>query len=192
MNNTATNSQEFEAIRAGDKKVFDTFFLRHYPMLCGYAYQFVGEADGEEIIQDIMVWLWENRENIVIESSLINYLFRAVRNKCINHINKNKIREQVHNTIAKSQHVIDDPDFYIVEELTQKIKEALDRLPPTYREAFTLNRIEGKTYKEIADLLHVSSKTIDYRIQQALKDLRIQLKDYLPLLLPLLAFMNEM
>lgn len=177
----------FVLIQRGDKRAFDTFFLRYYPMLCAFASQFVERNDAEEIIQDIMVWLWESRENIVVESSLNNYMFRAVRNKCINHINKERLHEQVHSSIASSlQSQFEDPDFYIVEELTQKIEEAVKKLPETYREAFVLNRIDGKTYNEIAGLLGISSKTVDYRIQQALKNLRIELKDYLPLLLTLL------
>lgn len=72
-----------------------------------------------------------------------------------------------------------------MEELTQKIEEALEKLPQTYREAFVWNRIDGKTYNEIATILGVSSKTVDYRIQQALKSLRFELKDYLPLLIAL-------
>ena len=97
------------------------------------------------------------------------------------------MHEQVHECLQNNiQSQFEDPDFYIVEELTQKIDEALARLPETYREAFILNRIEGKTYNEIAALLNISSKTVDYRIQQALKNLRVHLKDYLPLLLPIL------
>jgi len=188
MDFAVEDSRLFETIQLGNKKAFDTFFLKYYPILCAYATQFVEMNDAEEIIQDLMVWVWEGRENIVIESSLNSYLFRAVRNKCINHINKNRLHEQVHLSIANnSQSQFEDPDFYIVEELTQKIEEALQKLPETYREAFVLNRIEGKTYNEIATLLGISSKTVDYRIQQALKNLRVELKDYLPLLLSLLS-----
>ena len=177
----------FEPIRAGDKKAFDTFFLKYYPILCAYATPFVGADDAEEIIQDLMVWLWESRENIIVGTSLPNYMFRAVKNKCINHISKTRLHDQVHECLQNNiQSQFEDPDFYIVEELTQKIDEALARLPETYREAFILNRIEGKTYNEIAALLNISSKTVDYRIQQALKNLRVHLKDYLPLLLPIL------
>lgn len=188
---TIADEALFEPIQAGDKKAFDTFFIKYYPILCAYATPFVGEDDAEEIIQDLMVWLWESRENIVIGSSLSSYMFRAVKNKCINHIHKVHLHEQVHVCIQNGvQSQFEDPDFYIVEELTQKIEEALARLPETYREAFILNRIDGKTYNEIASLLNISSKTVDYRIQQALKNLRIHLKDYLPLLLPLLNLVN--
>ena len=174
------------ALQRGDKKAFNTFFLRYYPVLCAYATQFVGMNDAEELIQDMMVGIWEHRREIVVESSLNGYLFRAVKNKCINHLEKHRLHEQVHLFIAGNwQSRFEDPDFYVVEELTQKIEEALERLPQTYREAFVLNRIDGKTYNEIAATLGVSSKTVDYRIQQALKSLRVELKDYLPLLITL-------
>lgn len=79
-----------------------------------------------------------------------------------------------------------DLDPVYMKELMKLTEEAIERLPPQYREAFVLHRFEGKSYKEIADFLCVSPKTVDYRIQQALKLLRIRLKDYLPLLMPLL------
>ena len=82
--------------------------------------------------------------------------------------------------------MLQDTDFYQLEELQKRIKEAVEALPPTYREAFVMHRFENKSYKDIAEILQVSSKTVDYRIQQALKQLRITLKDYLPLILLLL------
>lgn len=66
------------------------------------------------------------------------------------------------------------------EELVQRIEVAIDQLPETYRTAFIIHRFKGMSYKEIAEMYHVSPKTIDYHIQQALKILRKELKDYLP------------
>ncbi|WP_455638954.1 RNA polymerase sigma-70 factor [Parabacteroides sp.] len=186
MNQGTGDERLFVALQRGDKKAFNTFFLRYYPVLCAYATQFVGMNDAEELIQDMMVGIWEHRKEITVESSLNGYLFRAVKNKCINHLEKVRLHEQVHLLIASNwQSRFEDPDFYVVEELTQKIEEALEKLPQTYREAFVWNRIDGKTYNEIAATLGVSSKTVDYRIQQALKSLRVELKDYLPLLIAL-------
>ena len=82
------------------------------------------------------------------------------------------------------QEMLQDTDLYQVEELTQRIKDAIATLPESYREAFVMHR--DMSYKEIAEILGVSPKTVDYRIQQALKQLRVDLKDYLPLLLPIL------
>ena len=80
----------------------------------------------------------------------------------------------------------DDPNFYIEEELIHKIEKSIMDLPENYRQAFEMNRFQVMTYKEIASHLNISSKTVDYRIQQALKILRIKLKDYMPLLIGLL------
>ena len=71
---------------------------------------------------------------------------------------------------------------YIAEELMTKIERTVAQLPETYRVAFEMSRYQDKTYKEIAQELNVSTKIVDYRIQQALKILRTELKDYLPLI----------
>lgn len=84
------------------------------------------------------------------------------------------------------QEMLQDTDYYQIEELTKRIEDAVAALPESYREAFVMHRFRDMSYKEIAETLGVSPKTIDYRIQQALKQLRMDLKDYLPLLLPLL------
>jgi RNA polymerase sigma-70 factor (family 1) len=179
-----TDEELYQLIQKGVEKAFDTFFLRHYPALCSYANQFVEREDAEEIAQEIMIWFWENRTMPVWETSLISYLFKAVKNRCITLINRNDLKQRILQTLYEGDdHLFDDPDFYVVEELSQKIQSALEALPSNYREAFEMNRFQKLTYKEIASQLNVSSKTVDYRIQQALKQLRIDLKDYLPLIL---------
>lgn len=176
----------FQRIQTGDVKAFDVLFLRYYPLLCAYAKRYVDFDDGQEIVQDVMVWFWENRNIQVIESSLRNYLFKAVKNRCLTLINRNELKQHIVNTLYDNlQSHYEDPDFYVVEELARNIEAALSRLPESYREAFEMNRFHNMTYQEIAQKLNVSSKTIDYRIQQALKLLRVELKDYLPLLMAL-------
>lgn len=186
ITNNITDEGLFEKIQAGDVKAFDILFMRYYPLLCAYAKQFVDFDDGQEIVQDVMVWFWENCSIQVIESSPKNYLFRAVKNRCITLINRNELKQRVVSSMYENQQSqYEDPDFYIVEELTRNIENALSRLPESYREAFEMNRFQSMTYNEIAEKLNVSSKTVDYRIQQALKLLRVELKDYLPLLMAL-------
>lgn len=186
ITNNITDEVLFEKIQAGDVKAFDILFMRYYPLLCAYAKQFVDFDDGQEIVQDVMVWFWENSSIQVIESSPKNYLFRAVKNRCITLINRNELKQRVVSSMYENQQSqYEDPDFYIVEELTRNIENALSRLPESYREAFEMNRFQSMTYNEIAEKLNVSSKTVDYRIQQALKLLRVELKDYLPLLMAL-------
>ena len=169
--------QLFTSIQKGDKKAFDLFFLKYYPRLCSYACQYVNFDNSEEIVQEIMIWLWENRNMIKIESSPIPYLFRAVRNNCLRQKNRDELKNKILTILY---------NFYIEEELIRKIEKSIQDLPENYRQAFEMNRFQDMTYKEIASHLNISSKTVDYRIQQALKILRIKLKDYMPLLIGLL------
>lgn len=185
--NSIPDEALFCQIQQGDEDAFEALFCRHYAALCAYARMFVEPEDGQEIVSDVMVWLWENRGMQTFELSLKSYLFRSVKNRCLTLITHNEVKQRVEQHIFdRHQSQYDDPDFYIVNELTGKIEEALARLPENVREAFELNRFKKLTYNEIAARQGVSPKTVDYRIQQALKQLRVELKDYLPLLLPLL------
>ena len=133
------------------------------------------------------LWIWENRENLIIESSLSSYLFKMVHHKALNKLaHIDAIKRADTRFYEEMQEMIQDMDFYQIKELTKRIEEAVAALPESYRQAFVMHRFRDMSYKEIAETLEVSPKTVDYRIQQALKQLRIDLKDYLPLLLPLL------
>lgn len=181
--NQQTDTELLFAIKEGDKKAFDAFFSRYYAVLCAYSKQFVSLDDGQDIVQDIMVNLWLNKNKIVILTSPRQYLFQSVKNKCLSFLSRNEMKERVEKTVHENMDFIyDSADFYDVEELFKRIEDALKRLPESYRTAFALNRFKDMTYNQIADKLNLSPKTIDYRIQQALKLLRKDLKDYLPLL----------
>lgn len=172
------------AMQNGDLKAYGVLFRRYYPMLCAYATRFVELKDAEEIVQDVMLWLWETRETQNFDTSLNQYLFKTVYHRSINRIVKYQSQLRADTLFYENmQEMLQDTDFYQLEELQSKIKEAIDALPPAYREAFMMHRFDNKSYKEIAELLQVSPKTVDYRIQQALKQLRVALKDYLPLML---------
>ena len=98
-----TDEVLFEKIQAGDVKAFDILFMRYYPLLCAYAKQFVDFDDGQEIVQDVMVWFWENSSMQVIESSPKNYLFRAVKNRCLTLINRNELKQRVVSSMYENQ-----------------------------------------------------------------------------------------
>lgn len=177
------------ALKQGEQKAFDTLFRRYYPVLCAYCHRLVDLEDAEEIVQDVLLWLWENREVLVIESSLSQYLFKMVYRLALNRIAQRDVKYRADTCFyEETQGMLQDIDFYQIEELTKRIREAVATLPDSYREAFVMHRFRDMSYKEIATVLNVSPKTVDYRIQQALKQLRTELKDYLPLLLPL--FLN--
>ena len=189
MKGTYQSDNDFllSAVQRGDQKAFDTLFRRYYPMLCAYGHRFVELEDAEEIVQDVMLWLWENRETLVIESSLNSYLFKMVYRRALNKLAHIDATQRADTRFYEEmQEMLQDTDYYQIEELAKRIEDAVAALPESYREAFVMHRFRDMSYKEIAETLGVSPKTIDYRIQQALKQLRVDLKDYLPLLLPLL------
>lgn len=172
------------AMQHRDLKAYGVLFRRYYPILCAYATRFVELKDVEEIVQDVMLWLWENRETQIFETSLSQYLFKTVYHRAINMIAHHHSQLRADTFFYENmQEMLQETDFYQLEELKRRIKEVVDALPPIYREAFVMHRFKNKSYKEIAEFLQISPKTVDYRIQQALKQLRITLKDYLPLIM---------
>ena len=189
MKETYQSDNDFllSAVQRGDQKAFDTLFRRYYPMLCAYGHRFVELEDAEEIVEDSLLWIWENRETLVIESSLNSYLFKMVYRRALNKLAHIDATQRADTRFYEEmQEMLQDTDYYQIEELAKRIEDAVAALPENYREAFVMHRFRDMSYKEIAETLGVSPKTIDYRIQQALKQLRVDLKDYLPLLLPLL------
>ena len=174
-------------LQQGDRNAYKQLFIKYYSPLCEYASQYISDDDSEELVQELMLFLWETRENLVIETSLKSYLFISTKHRCLNAIRKNQYHEHIHNQIyEKIKDQFEDPDYYFVNELTENIQKAIENLPETYRETFAMSRFGEKTNVQIAEKLGISVKTVEYRISQALKILRLKLKDYLPLLINIL------
>ena len=176
------NNFLLSAIQQGDQKAFDALFRRYYPALCAYGHRFVDLEDAEEIVQEIMLWIWEKHSELIIESSLSQYLFKMTYHRALNLIAKKEIINRAEAVFyTKNQEMPEDVNYYQIKELTKRIEKAIAALPESYQTAFIMHRFKGMSYKDIAVTYNVSPKTIDYRIQQALKLLREDLKDYLPL-----------
>ena len=181
------NKSIITALKAGEEYVFDAVYKHYFSRLCAFCSQYVSEQEEiEEIVQDTMMWLWENRATFVPDttSSLRQYLITSVKRRCFN-----VLRRQEKEILEESSWFEQEQDDYyefidlsVVNELQSLIQEAIDELPSSYRQAFTMHRFQDKTRQEIAETLQVSIKTVDYRIQQSLKILRERLKDYLPIL----------
>lgn len=148
----------FSLIQKDNLKAFEVLFKRFYPLLCAYANQFVELNDSHDIVQDIMIWVWENRNNEFINTSIKSYLFKTVKNKCITLINHNVMKQRVFNTLFPQEFT---EQSLFTSEAIAKINKAINSLPVNYREAFILNRFQGMTYNDIAKKLNVSPKTID-------------------------------
>ncbi len=163
---------------------YEMLFHHYYKALIAYCKQFVEKSDAEEIVQELWLYIWQNREDLNIQSTFKGYLFIACRNRCLTLIrNQSSKASSFYQLSQLAEFSQDAPDFYFEKELEEIVKKSIDRLPEKFKEAFILNRYEDLTYKEIAEKLGVSSKTVDYRIQMALKLLRKDLKKYLKIVL---------
>ncbi|MFH1001058.1 MAG: RNA polymerase sigma-70 factor, partial [Bacteroidota bacterium] len=148
----------FEKIKKGDEHAFEVMFFAFYKSLCNYAFRFVDEIEtAEEVTQDIFVKLWEKRSTIEIESSLKNYLFRSVKNQCLNILQHNKIKKKYSEKLIEiSNQAIDSTQYFLEPELANKIEKAISLMPEKRKEVFRLSREEGLKYKEIAEKLNIS------------------------------------
>lgn len=177
-----------DGLRAGDEGCFDAVYRSYFRPLCSYASQYVSSHHAEELVQDTMMWLWENRAAIVPELSLRSLLFTIVRNKSINRISHNRVKHRVHGAMAdKFAARFDDPDIYMDNDLADAFSRAIDRLPAEFRAAFLASRVEGLTHNDIAMRLGMSRQIVNYRIGCALRILRDELRDYLPVVFALLS-----
>ncbi|MDR2916858.1 MAG: RNA polymerase sigma-70 factor [Tannerella sp.] len=173
----------FTQLQAGDKDAYKQLFLKYYSPLCEYASQFIRDEESEELVQDLMLYLWESRESIVIQESLKSYLFTATKHRCLNAVKKKLYHEQVHSFLyEKLKDRFEEPDFYLINDLNHHIQKAVQSLPEKYRETFELSRFGEMTNAQIAKYQNISIKTVEYRITQSLRILRVKLKEYLPLL----------
>lgn len=172
-------------LRENSHQAFECLFNRYYRGICAYASRFVGPAEAEDVADDCMVWVWEKRHALEIHTNFRQYLFTMAYHRASNLAIQNKLAAQTAAYIDawRRSHEINERDFVTEQELRDRIRAALEHLPETYRDTFVMHRFEGKSYKEIAAIYGLSAKTVDYRIQQALKMLRKNLSDYLPLVI---------
>jgi RNA polymerase sigma-70 factor (ECF subfamily) len=164
-----------KAIRDGDAEVFRQVFDTCYENLCRYAFTILKEFDqAEDVVQSILMKLWERREDLDIKTSVRSYLFRAVYNQCINQLEHAAIKKKydVSNQTRDEQ----QPDVFPT-ELEDTIRKAIDTLPQQCRTIFIMSRYEELKYSEIAEKLDISVNTIQNQICKALKILREELKD---------------
>lgn len=165
-----------------DQGAFEVVFKKLYKPLCGYANKYLNEFEqAEELVQEVFVKFWEKCDTIAADSSIKSYLYRSVHNTCLNHIKHLKVRDNYRQHIIEqmSRDQSGGSDESDQPELEKRIHNAIDNLPPQCSKIFKLSRFEGLKYKEIADHLGLSIKTIEVQMGKALRILREEFKDHL-------------
>lgn len=164
----------FRKMQEGDWTAFNFFFREHMEHLYQYAYAFVKERGvAEDIVQDVFIYLWTNRNKISYTGPVYAYLMRAVKNACINyrtHIQVEQKYQKEVMAISGGDEVIEDPEDF--EELRRKLFETVDKLPPKCREIFIMGCVEGLKYKEIAAKLNVSQNTVKTQMKFAYRKIK--------------------
>ena len=179
-----TNEQALlERIRAGDHAAFTTAVQTCYAGLCDFAWRYVrSTAIAEEVVQEVFLRLWEHREHLRSDGSLRAYLYRAVKNRSLNHLRDQQTKTQ--KTEALADYLTHTPPqadkAMLQEELAHRIRQALDALPERRRTIFVLSKLHGLTYTEVASVLDISVNTVDTQMRRALHLLRERLASDLP------------
>ena len=170
----------FKDISKSNEKSFEKLFHAYYGHLCLFASRIIqDDISAEEIVQDFFVKLWEKRQQLTIETSVKSYFFRSIKNLCLNHIQHNKTKlRYAQSVLSESLNNNTDDDSFTEIDLAEKIEESIQMLPSKRREIFRLSREDGLKYREIAEKLNISIKTVETQMGLAIKTLREKLKKY--------------
>jgi RNA polymerase sigma-70 factor, ECF subfamily len=169
-------------IQGGDIREFEQLFVRYYEPLCHHANKFVRDMDtSEDIVQEFFYNFWKNRESFSPKLSLNAYLYQSIRNNSLHYLQHLAVRE------TYAHHVLSDFDESMpaeneedveMKELNMVINATLKMMPERCSTIFRMNRFEGKKYREIAEILSISVKTVEADMGKALRFFRASLKEF--------------
>jgi len=181
-------------LKLGDVQAFELLFRLYYLRLCAYANKFLNDPEqAREIAQNVFVKIWEGRDGIDPEDCLKAYLFKIAQNLSLNNLRRKKVESryiELYKLVYIEHQEFSAHESLLARELEEHIAQSIGKLPGECRKVFELNRIEGLKYREIAETLNISIKTVEAQMSKALRLLRIELSDYLVLLLIVLISSN--
>lgn len=174
----------FEEMKRGKEYAFDFFFNYYYAGLCVYVQKIFSlpVEEARDVVQDVFVKFWNDREKLAIHYSIRSYLFVSVKNKCLDLLKKKSSLIKVQEISTEHDSADESFEIFVFSELENLFNSSLTKLPERCREVFELSRLKGMKNREIAAQLNISEKTVENQITKALHVLREELKDYLPLL----------
>ncbi|MBI1306698.1 MAG: RNA polymerase sigma-70 factor [Bacteroidetes bacterium] len=179
----ATSADIVQQLMQRDQKAFELVFRTYYAELCHFANKYLkSEAESEELVQDVFCRLWQKLDSISIQTSLKSYLYSSVRNASFNFLKHQLLIQQHAENYTKQNDAFETDSQVEVGELQSQIAAAISKLPDRCREVFMLSRQRGLKYREIADEMNISVKTVEVQMGKALSILRKELQSYLPLI----------
>jgi len=165
--------QLFNKIKQGDKKSFEELFSLYYDSLCNFAYLFVRDSQvAEEAVSDVFVNIWRKKEQISIELNLKSYLYKSTKNAVISYTRKRKLNI-VNIDDYKDSSGIETPETLLLKtEKTEHFNKVLMTLPKKAGLVFRMHKVDGMKYREIAEVLGISEKTVENHMGNSLRHLR--------------------
>lgn len=187
--------QEYQAVRMDlpdstinvmlakkDSSVFEQVFKTYFKNLHAYACTILKDEDeAEEMVQQVFFKLWERAENLSFTGSIAAYLYRAVHNESMNYLRHQKVKSTHQLQVAYSSRNQSEnvSGKMISKELEKQFQSALAELPEQCRTIFQLSRFEEMKYREIAEKLSISIKTVENQMGKALKIMRAKLSEFI-------------
>ncbi len=172
-----------------DETAFEQVFKAHFKNLHAYAFSILrDEVAAEEAVQNVFCKIWERAGNLSINGPLAAYLYRAVNNESLNYLKHQKVKaaHALHVAYVGEAHRETPARLLQGKELEGRLRRAMNELPEQCRTIFQLSRFEELRYREIADRMGLSVKTVENQMGKALKLLREKLSDLLPFVIWLL------
>lgn len=168
------------AIKNSDIKAYEKLFRSLYPALCGYALKLLKSKElAEETVQEVFYLLWKKRNQLTIERSLKSYLYKAVHNKALHIISHQQVEHKYLEYLSwQEQNELTPEQAMNISEIYALYKKTLNDLPDRCRNIFYLSRNKGLKYREIAEKLAISVKTVEANMGKALKAFKQSLADY--------------
>ena len=177
-----------DLLQRGNKSEFERVYVEFFDVLFALGVQYTSDASvAESIVQDVFLKLWEVKENLLPQTNIRNFLYTLTKNICLNHLRSqktvwkhlNQVKQYEYDYAIESLNRIGD-SYLEFKELADKVDQAIGKLPDDLKIIFSLSRFEDLKYREIAEKLNISEKTVEAKMTKALKLLRKELKDYLP------------
>jgi RNA polymerase sigma-70 factor (ECF subfamily) len=166
-------------IREGDREAFRHFYDRHHAALFRYLRRRgMSTAEAEDLVQRAFLYIWEHRRRIDPDQSLRGYLFRIGYTRMLNHLRDAPPHDAEEAPDAQPASTPTPEAEAAYRDLREALDAAIDRLPERRRTVFELCFVEDLTYREAADALDISPKTVETHMRQAFQALREALEAY--------------
>lgn len=174
---TIEDRKLLEQIKNDDVYALKTLFAKYYSPLCFFAFQFVKNSDiSEEVVSDVFLNIWLKRGKIEITYTLRSYLYTAVRNTSLNYLKQNHLHFDEIELIEEFKTIsnISADEQIVISDLQEGIENLISKLPKKRQIIFRMNRLDGLSYKEIAEILNISINTVQNQMVKAAQFIALQ------------------